>query len=105
MTVTSGVSGPSKRVSSAVSAKRFGVSPGVSASRGNSYQESSGGLLREKEERDQIDPQSSIRARERYVAFHQARFTDRETRFGCERFKRRAACRAAQLAPEQPGAC
>lgn len=60
MTVTSGVSGCLVRVSSAVSPKRFSVSPGVSASRGNSYQESSGNFLREKEERDQTDPQSSI---------------------------------------------
>jgi hypothetical protein len=38
MTVTLRVSGTASRVSSAVSPKRFNVSPGVSASRGNSYQ-------------------------------------------------------------------
>jgi hypothetical protein len=71
MTVTPGVSSP---VSAAVSSKRFAVSPGVSPSRGNSYQDSSGSSLGEKEEIGQIDPQSSIlnpqsRARERYVRF------------------------------------
>lgn len=101
MTVTSGVTGGSERVSSAVSLKRFSVSPGVSASRGNSYQESSGSLLREKRERDQIDPQSSIPRVSALHAFHQARFTDRETRFGCERFKRRGGwCPSAWPAPD-----
>jgi hypothetical protein len=50
----------SSPVSSGVSPKRFSVSPGVSASRGNSNQESLVNALREKGEMDQIDPQSSI---------------------------------------------
>jgi hypothetical protein len=85
MTVTSDVSGSSAPVSAAVSPKRFSVSPGVSASRGNSYQESSASFLREKEEINQIDHQSSS-ARGSVAAVTSGAFHGREARFGCQRF-------------------
>jgi hypothetical protein len=105
MTVTAGVSGRPSAVSSAVSPKRFSVSAGVSASRGISYQESSGSFLSEKEERDQIDPQSSILARERY-----ARCIGRVSRVAkrvsvTSVSRREPLAEKQQLAPEQPGAC
>jgi hypothetical protein len=105
MTVTSGVSGRLARVSSAVSPKRFSVSPSVSASRGNSYQELSGSFFREKEERDQIDPQSSIPRTRALRPFHRARFTVAKRVSVTSVPRREPLAEKQQLAPEQPGAC
>jgi len=101
MTVTPGVSSP---VSAAVSAKRLAVSPSVSPSRGNSYQDSSGSSLGEKEEIGQIDPQSSILnpARESVTSVSSSAFQGSTNVFRLRAFHRRAVLEIQEDVDRRP---